>query len=82
MNTFCAPTSVKLLTDKFSGRSKGLAFVKFDDEEEMNKAIANNKCDHMGRYLIIEQAYAQGSDPAARNIDTTSATIFVGNLSF
>ncbi len=58
MRTFCSPTSVKLLTDKFSGRSKGLAFVKFNSEEEMNKAIANNKIDHMGRWLIIEQAYA------------------------
>jgi RNA recognition motif-containing protein len=42
------------MTHRDSGRSKGLAFIKFNTEEDMNKAIENNKIEHMGRWLVIE----------------------------
>jgi len=32
-------SSAKIITDKFSGRSKGFGFVTMDDEAEGNKAI-------------------------------------------
>jgi RNA recognition motif-containing protein len=53
------------MTHRDSGRSKGLAFVKFDDKESMDKAIANNKIEHMGRWLVIEEAAAFGTYGAA-----------------
>jgi len=40
--------------DRNTNRSKGLAFVKLNDEESLNKALENNRCEHMGRYLNIE----------------------------
>jgi nucleolin len=43
------------------GRSKGLAFVKFNDEDSLNTAIAKNNSDHMGRYLVIEKAWPRGA---------------------
>lgn len=36
-------------------RSKGLAFVTFDSEESVAKAIAGSNIEFMGRYLIIER---------------------------
>jgi len=51
----------------------------------LDKAVANNKIEHMGRWLIIEPAAAFGTYGTAggqTSIDTTSSTIFVGNLSF
>jgi RNA recognition motif-containing protein len=52
-NTFASVLSVKLLTDRDTGRSKGMAFVKFTNEAEMNKAIDNTRCEMMGRYLNV-----------------------------
>lgn len=34
-----AVSSVKIITDKFTGRSKGFGFVTMEDEAEANKAI-------------------------------------------
>ncbi len=34
-----AVSSVKIITDKFTGRSKGFGFVTMEDEDEANKAI-------------------------------------------
>ncbi len=53
-NTFTTVKSVNLLTDRNTGRSKGLAFVKFNDQESLDLALQNNKTEHMGRWLNIE----------------------------
>lgn len=53
-NTFTSVKSVNLLTDRNTGRSKGLAFVKFHDQEGLDLALQNNKSEHMGRWLNIE----------------------------
>ena len=55
-NTFTTVKSVNLLTDRNTGRSKGMAFVKFHDKESLDLALQNNKTEHMGRWLNIEQA--------------------------
>ena len=55
-NTFSKVKSVNLLTDRNTGRSKGLCFVKFHDSKNLELALANNKCEHMGRWLNIEKA--------------------------
>lgn len=50
-------TSVSLLKDKFSGRSRGFAFVELANNEEADKAISElNGQDLQGRALRIDEA--------------------------
>lgn len=50
-------TDVKVIMDKYSGRSKGFGFAEFDSEEETQKAIdALNGQDLNGRALRVNKA--------------------------
>lgn len=50
-------TSVKLIVDKFTGRSKGFAFVDMVNTEEANKAIeALNDAELEGRKMRVNEA--------------------------
>jgi RNA recognition motif-containing protein len=52
-----AVTSVKIITDQNSGRSRGFAFVEMADNDEANAAIsALNGQDYLGRALEINEA--------------------------
>jgi RNA recognition motif-containing protein len=54
---FGAVSSVKIITDKYSGRSKGFGFVEMDDDAGAQKAIdALNDSEHEGRNLRVNQA--------------------------
>ena len=54
---FGAVSSVKLITDKFTGRSKGFAFVEMSNDDEAQKAIdALNEFDLEGRALAVNEA--------------------------
>ena len=54
---FGAVSSVKIITDKYSGRSKGFGFVEMDDDAAAQKAIdALNESEHEGRNLRVNQA--------------------------
>ena len=49
--------SVQIIKDKFSGRSKGFAFVEMEDEAAAQKAIdALNDQDFMERKLAVNKA--------------------------
>jgi RNA recognition motif-containing protein len=49
--------SVSLITDKYSGRSKGFAFVEMATEEEASKAIAEvNGTELDGRNIVVNEA--------------------------
>jgi RNA recognition motif-containing protein len=49
--------SVKIITDKFSGRSKGFGFVEMPNEEEAQKAVAElNEAEVEGRNLRVNEA--------------------------
>lgn len=50
--------SVKVITDKFSGRSKGFAFVEYETEEDAQKAIEmfHEQEDPNGRKIIVNEA--------------------------
>lgn len=49
--------SVKIITDKFSGRSKGFAFVEMTTDEEAQKAIEMyNEQEVEGRKIIVNIA--------------------------
>jgi len=51
------PKEVKIITDKFSGKSKGFGFAEFETEEEAGKAIdALNGQDLNGRALRVSKA--------------------------
>ena len=54
---FGTVSSVKIITDKYSGRSKGFGFVEMDDDAAAQKAIdALNDSEQEGRNLRVNQA--------------------------
>ena len=54
---FGTVSSVKIITDKYSGRSKGFGFVEMDDDAAAQKAIdALNDSEQDGRNLRVYQA--------------------------
>jgi len=51
-------TSVKIITDKYSGRSKGFSFVEMENEEEANTAIKElDGKEVSGRSLKVNKAH-------------------------
>jgi len=49
--------SVRIIKDKFSGRSKGFAFVEMEDNSAAQKAISElNGIDLKGRNIIVNEA--------------------------
>ncbi len=49
--------SVKIITDKFSGRSKGFGFVEMPDDEEAKKSIDElNNSELEGRNIVVNKA--------------------------
>lgn len=55
--------SVKIITDKFSGRSKGFGFVEMTDNDSANKAIAElNGSELAGRKIVVNEAEERKRD--------------------
>ena len=49
--------SARVISDKFTGRSKGFGFVEMETDEEANNAIANlNETEIQGRKIIVNQS--------------------------
>jgi RNA recognition motif-containing protein len=58
-----AVSSVKIITDKFSGRSKGFGFVIMDNDEEANKAIEElNGATYENRKMVVNEARPRSND--------------------
>jgi len=90
--------SCKLLTDRDTGRSKGIGFVEFNTRAEAKKAIADaDNLNLDGRLLTVsfsnenrptpgatggQQRPAFGGGDRGSRPDNSAKTIFVGNLSF
>lgn len=52
--------SVNLITDRFSGQSKGFAFVEMETEEEAKAAISKfNNFELDGRKIVVNEAKPQ-----------------------
>ena len=52
-----AVDSVKIITDKFTGKSKGFGFVEMPNDEEAQEAInALNDTDMDGRTIVVKKA--------------------------
>ena len=50
-------SSAKIITDKYSGRSKGFGFVEMPDDSAAMKAIeALNNADIKGRNIVVAKA--------------------------
>lgn len=57
--------SVKLITDKDTGRSKGFAFVEMPNDDEANKAIEGlDGTDLDGRQIVVKKAEPKSDRPA------------------
>jgi len=49
--------SAKVITDKFTGKSKGYGFVEMDDDQEAMSAIRNlNETVLDGRTIVVKKA--------------------------
>ena len=58
--------SVSLISDKYSGRSKGFAFVEMPNDDEAAKAIAGlNEKDLGGRKVRVNEARPREDRPDA-----------------
>ena len=50
-------SSTKIITDKFTGRSKGFGFVEMDDNDSANKAINDlNGSQFENRDMVVNEA--------------------------
>jgi len=57
-------TSVKIIVDKFSGRSKGVGFVEMKNDDEAKEAIDKlNNSEFNGRNIKINQAREKNDNP-------------------
>lgn len=57
--------SVRIITDKFTGQSRGFGFVEMSTDEEANAAItALNGTELGGRTLTVNEARPQEARPA------------------
>ncbi|RIH65503.1 RNA-binding protein [Mariniphaga sediminis] len=55
--------SVKIISDKLTGRSKGFGFVEMDDEEEAKKAIGElNNAELSGRNIKVNESRPRSND--------------------
>lgn len=53
-------TSIKIITDRDSGRSKGFGFIEYETEEEAKKAMEMyHESEFGGRKLIVAEAKPQ-----------------------
>ena len=57
--------SIKIITDKFTGRSKGFGFIEMENDEQEELAI--NECNRRvvaGRNLVVSKAHSRkGYEP-------------------
>ena len=60
-------SSVNIITDRFTGQSKGFGFVEMPDNAEADDAIkALNETSLKGRNIKVNQAKPRGDRPARR----------------
>ncbi len=60
--------SVKLISDKFTGRSKGFGFIEMQDADEAKKAIEElNGAEVEGRSIVVNEATEKKREPRDNN---------------
>lgn len=85
---------VNVLKNFQTGRSKGVAFVRFTDEGALQKALGLSGQDFEGRAIYVEKTIPKDERPTGGNRaggfkkntqnerDPDSTSVFVGNLSY
>lgn len=62
--TYGEVSSARVVTDKFTGRSKGFGFVGMEDEVAAKKAIAElNGSEIQGRTIVVNEAKPREERP-------------------
>lgn len=61
--------SVNIITDKFSGRSKGFGFVEMDDEAGGKAIDELNDTEFMERSLVVNEARPRTERPPRRDFN-------------
>ncbi len=62
-----AVSSARVITDKFSGRSRGFGFVEMDNDEEAQKAIEElNQAEYDGKTISVSVAKPREERPERR----------------
>ncbi len=62
--TYGEVSSARVVTDKFTGRSKGFGFVEIEDEVAAKKAIAElNGSEIQGRTIVVNEAKPREERP-------------------
>ncbi|HPH73362.1 MAG: RNA-binding protein [Paludibacteraceae bacterium] len=62
--TYGEVSSARVVTDKFTGRSKGFGFVEMEDEVAAKKAIAElNGSEIQGRTIVVNEARPREERP-------------------
>jgi RNA recognition motif-containing protein len=61
-------SSAKVITDKYTGRSRGFGFVEMTDNEAALKAISElNQVEHEGKVLTVNEARPKEDRPRSNN---------------
>lgn len=61
-------SSARVISDKFTGRSKGFGFVEMDDEAAAKKAIEElNGSELEGRTIVVNEARPREERPERRD---------------
>lgn len=56
--------SARIIMDKFTGKSRGFAFVEMPNDDEANQAISQlNEYDFMGKVLVVNEARPREDRP-------------------
>jgi len=64
---FGTVNSVKVITDKYSGQSKGFGFIEMEDDTEGNQAVSElNGVEMSGRNIKVNIAHEKKRDPNSR----------------
>jgi RNA recognition motif-containing protein len=73
-------SSAKIITDKFSGRSKGFGFVEMPNDAEAQAAIDElNGAEVDGRAIVVNQAEARREAPRRDNFRNDHRGGYQGN---
>lgn len=73
-------TSVKIITDKFSGRSKGFGFVEMPNDTEAQAAIDElNGAEVDGRTIVVNKAEERKEAPRRNNFRNDHRGGYQGN---